>query len=86
MKIWQHSLRLVTGLVVLTALVWPMGVWAQQTVYHRDNCGTGNWWDGANPWYYQTWNNTQDRPDRNWRTANDVFRTQQLYNNVLERQ
>lgn len=73
MKIWQHSLRLVTGLVVLTALVWPMGVWAQQTVYHRDNCGTGNWWDGANPWYYQTWNNTQDRPDRNWRTANDVF-------------
>ena len=51
MKIWQHSLRLVTGLVVLTALVWPMEGQAQQTVYWRNGAGVSNWWDGANPWY-----------------------------------
>ena len=22
---------------------------AQQNIYSRDNVGTGNWWDGANP-------------------------------------
>lgn len=48
-------------------------VYSQQNVYHRSDAGTDNWWDGANPWYYQTWNNYQDRPDRDWRTANDVF-------------
>jgi len=46
---------------------------AQQNVFSRSDVATGNWWDDANPWYYQTWNNNQNRPDREWRTANDVF-------------
>jgi hypothetical protein len=54
-----------------SALVVPQAS-AQQLVSHRDNSGTANWWDGANPWYYHTWNNNQDRPDRTWQTANDV--------------
>jgi autotransporter-associated beta strand protein len=76
MKIWQHSLRLVTGLVVLTALagLLPPAVQAQQTVYWRSETGSGLWWNGTSPkpWWYSSWNNEQDRPDRDWRTANDI--------------
>ena len=59
---------LLTTLLALTA-----GAYAQQNVFHRDTAGTNNWWDGANPWFYQTWNNNQDRPDLTWRTGNNVF-------------
>ena len=77
MKIWQHSLRLVTGLVVLTALagLLPPAVQAQQTVYWRSETGSGLWWNGTSPkpWWYSSWNNEQDRPDLTWRTANDLI-------------
>lgn len=60
-------------LSVVSLLGLALGAGAQQNVYHRDNAGTGLWWHSNNPWYYQTWNYNQDRPDRLWRTANDVF-------------
>jgi|GEM_PF-2525381 len=66
--------RIFAWCVALGLVVAIESSFAQQNVFHRDSVSTGNWWDGGqNPWYYQTWNNNQDRPDRTWRTANDVF-------------
>jgi autotransporter-associated beta strand protein len=49
-------------------------LFAQQNVYHRSGSGTNLWWSSAaNPWWYQTWNNNQERPDLTWRTPNDIF-------------
>ena len=48
---------------------------AQQNVYSRNDSGTNLWDNGTNkPWYYQTWNSTENRPDI-WPvgTRNDVF-------------
>lgn len=47
---------------------------AQQNIYSRDNVSTGNWWDGASPWWYSSWGNAQQRPDQ-WPngTRNNIF-------------
>ena len=61
-------------LLVTCSLIFNSNLLAQQTVYHINSSGTNLWWSGGNsPWYYQTWNNNQDRPDRTWQTPNDVF-------------
>ncbi len=60
-------------LLVTCSLIFNSNLLAQQTVYHRSSSGTNLWWSGNSPWYYQTWNNNQDRPDRTWQTPNDVF-------------
>lgn len=36
---------------------------AQQSVYSRSDINSTNWWDGAEPWWYGTWSNGQQRPD-----------------------
>lgn len=36
---------------------------AQENVFHRSDAGTNNWWDSNLPWFYQTSNNNQNRPD-----------------------
>ena len=56
-------------LLVLIVLV-NSSAWAQQNVFSRSEVSTGNWWDNANPWYYQGWNNSQNRPDNNSGTRN----------------
>ena len=56
-------------LLVLIVLV-NSSAWAQQNVFSRSEVSTGNWWDNANPWYYQVWNNSQNRPDNNSGTRN----------------
>ena len=42
-----------------------IGQWgnAQQDVFSRSEVATGNFGDGALPWYYQTSNNSQGDPD-----------------------
>lgn len=47
----------------LLLLVIQTPLQAQQTVFSRGEVTTGNWWDAQNPWFYQTWNNSQDQPD-----------------------
>ena len=37
----------------------------EQNVFHRSDAGVDNWWDGVNPWFYQTANNNQNRADNN---------------------
>lgn len=55
----------------LTLLVFvPYFLAAQQDVFNRNNSGTGNWWDGANPWFYQ-FDGNRARPDDF--TRNDVY-------------
>lgn len=64
------------ALLALAALAATIPVAnAQQTVFSRDDSGTGLWWNDtpANyPWYYATWNNNQNRPDQTVNTANFV--------------
>ncbi|HMP72175.1 MAG TPA: fibronectin type III domain-containing protein [Kiritimatiellia bacterium] len=67
-----HWFRLGLICVLAGSLLVPAS-FAQQNVYNRNNSGTGNWWsDSPHPWYYQTWNSTENRPDiwpvgtRNW--------------------
>ena len=47
--------------------------YSQQDVYWRGDTSASNWWDSLNPWYYQSWGNTQNRPDNNSGTRNFVF-------------
>lgn len=55
------------------AFLLPMVAWGQQIVYWRSEAVSGSWWYGSpEPWWYDTWGNAQDRPDRTWRTANDI--------------
>ncbi len=67
----RHLNRL---LPLLTMLLLPVGVWGQQNVYHRSESTSSLWWDSAKPWYYLTWNSTEERPDI-WPvgTRNHVF-------------
>jgi autotransporter-associated beta strand protein len=68
----KAALYLIKGI-----FVWVLfGVnlsYSQQDVYWRGDTSVSNWWDGANPWYYQTWGNTQTRPDNTSGTRNFVF-------------
>jgi fibronectin-binding autotransporter adhesin len=68
----KSALYLIKGI-----FVWVLfGVnlsYSQQDVYWRGDTSVSNWWDGANPWYYQSWVNTQNRPDNNSSTRNFVF-------------
>ena len=52
----------------VAALVLPaLNLSAQQNIYSRGDSGTGSWWHSNLPWYYQTWNNNQNRPDNDGR-------------------
>ena len=51
--------------------------WGQQNVFSRSGI-SGNWWDNANPWYYQTDNNNQNRPDNNARHFVKIGHNQNL--------
>jgi fibronectin-binding autotransporter adhesin len=68
----KSALYLIKGI-----FVWVLfGVnlsYSQQDVYWRGDTPASNWWDGANPWYYSSWNNAQNRPDNNSGTRNFVF-------------
>ena len=70
---WQARRVIGAGAVALAGLL-PPAVQAQQTVYWRSETGSGLWWNGTSPkpWWYSSWSNEQDRPDRDWRTANDI--------------
>ncbi|MBX9785183.1 MAG: T9SS type A sorting domain-containing protein [Chitinophagaceae bacterium] len=48
---------------------------AQENVFHREYANTNDWWDNANPWFYQTSSNNQDRPDNSnsGTTRHNVF-------------
>lgn len=36
----------------------------QQNVFSRSDSGTNLWWnDSQKPWYYETWNSIERRPD-----------------------
>jgi autotransporter-associated beta strand protein len=51
-------------LLIITIIVSGFRLSAQQNIYSRDNSGTDLWWNDTNkPWYYQTWNSTEVRPD-----------------------
>lgn len=51
-------------LLCLTIIATEFQLIAQQNVFSRDNSGTDLWWNDTNkPWYYQTWNSTEVRPD-----------------------
>jgi autotransporter-associated beta strand protein len=48
--------------------------YAQQNVFSRSDSGTAQWDNySAYPWYYETWNNNEGRPDMNSPTRNYVF-------------
>ena len=67
------SRRRTWGLALVLACGLPLAAAAQQTVYWRSEAVSGSWWYGSTPpWWYATWGNAQDRPDRDWRTANDI--------------
>jgi len=59
--------RLLYFTLILFFFFQALHINAQQNIYHRDNCGTGNWWDSNLPWYYATWNNNQNKPDNDGR-------------------
>jgi autotransporter-associated beta strand protein len=76
MKIRALKLSPLSIIILSALLLAAVGpVHAQQNVFSRDNSGTGNWFDnGANPWFYQTDNANENRPDNpNGNTRNDVF-------------
>ena len=51
-------------LLCLTIIATEFQLIAQQNVFSRDNSGTDLWWNDTNkPWYYQTWNSNEVRPD-----------------------
>lgn len=55
---------LTTVMIAIAGLfVCSFSAVAQQNVFSRGEITTSNWWDGANPWFYQTSNNSQNRPD-----------------------
>lgn len=59
---------------VLMCLLINDGIWGQQNVFSRSG-GSSNWWSDSNhPWFYETWNSTEPRPDY-WPipTRNNVF-------------
>jgi autotransporter-associated beta strand protein len=60
-------------LILLVVMMTTNTLIAQQNVYNRSDAGTGFWWHDSKPWYYQTWNNNQDRPDLTLQTRNNVF-------------
>ncbi|MGL2964937.1 beta strand repeat-containing protein, partial [Flavobacterium sp. RSB2_4_14] len=57
---------------LLLFLLLSFTSYSQQDVFSRSEVSTGNWWDGANPWFYATWNNSQQRPDLNSPARNFV--------------
>jgi autotransporter-associated beta strand protein len=61
-------------ILLIVGLIFFGTIFSQQNVFSISGASTGNWWDGSNPWYYQTWNNSQERPDL-WPAGfrNDVF-------------
>lgn len=79
-KRWNGSIKMiifnrVSSIRYFICLVFLLSVTfskAQQVVFSRSTVGTGNWWDNANPWFYQTWNSDQNRPDNNVPTRNFV--------------
>lgn len=71
--------RALLGALALASAL-PLAAQAQQTVYWRSEAVSGSWWYGATPpWWYATWDNAQDRPDRTWRMANDI-----VFNNNVQ--
>lgn len=67
----RFSSKLATTAACVVAL-WAAPVMAQQNVFSRSDSGTNLWENNTNlPWYYQTSNNNQNRPDNGGR--NDVF-------------
>lgn len=71
----RHHLRFSSKLATTAACVgamWAAPVMAQQNVFSRSDSATNLWENNTNlPWYYQTSNNNQNRPDNGGR--NDVF-------------
>lgn len=63
----------VYGALILALVGMCSKALSQQNVFSRSSVTTGNWWDAQNPWYYQTWNNDQDRPDRGASTPTRNF-------------
>ena len=49
-------------ILIASLFIFPINIKAQQDVFSRSDASTGNWWDGANPWFYQ-FNSNQNRPD-----------------------
>jgi len=69
-----HRKHLELAAWILALLGFAPAVQAQQNVYSRSDAGTNLWENNSNlPWYYQTSNNNQSRPDLPFQTRNDVF-------------
>lgn len=67
--------RVVHPVLVLPVVLAFAGTsaWAQQSVFSRGEVGTSLWENNSDkPWYYQTWNSTESRPDING-DRNNVF-------------
>lgn len=60
-------------LLLVVVFITSFNALAQQSVFNRDNSGTGDWGSANLPWFYQTSNNSQGDPDNGNTTRNDVF-------------
>ncbi|HMO51511.1 MAG TPA: choice-of-anchor D domain-containing protein, partial [Kiritimatiellia bacterium] len=63
-KHWKFGA--VITIFAFTFILLPLGALAQQTIYNRNDSGTGFWWHGNLPWWYSSWGN-QNRPDNDGR-------------------
>ncbi len=50
------------SMLLINVFIFSASAISQQNVFSRSEVGTGNWWDGANPWFYASSGN-QNRPD-----------------------